>query len=98
MTNHRPHWNPRPDSNQRDVIHALHAGNIRAWDISRLTDRECPGDIVCYGWGVWGVFELKTGEGEVSERQARMADIVPVVRGAGDIFDWYAQRLGRVGE
>lgn len=99
----RPRY-PKPDANQatlcRDLV-ALELGFEAYTAISKLTDKECPGDVLVYGWHcllgckVWQVFEIKTERGELTPSQFERRDKVPVARCMRDILAWYGYEANK---
>jgi hypothetical protein len=95
MTEGRPHWSTRRDSNQRQIERELRRLGFQVYDIAALPDSQCPGDILVYGTDGtghqrWQPFEVKTPAGQLSESQ-RERDFVPVARCVEDVLEWYGR-------
>ena len=93
---------PRRDSNQRQITRDLERCGFDVFDISSLPDAKCPGDILVAGWladiraYAWQPFEIKTEDGELTDRQRRFREEhpeaeIPVVRCAEDVLRWFGR-------
>ena len=91
---HRPHRNPRPDANQKQILAEIaQIPFLHAWNISKSADRDCPGDILVYDEAadVCRPFEIKTMTGAISSAQQAMSRFVPIVRKTEDILKWFGR-------
>jgi hypothetical protein len=99
MPEGRPQYRTRRDANQPALVFGLEQLGFQVYDISTLPDKQCPGDILVYGWHgaleqwTWQPFEVKTRTGRLSKRQRELAeaDAVPVARRVEDVLDWYSR-------
>jgi len=94
MTSRRPQYRTRRDENQAQIIAELaQVPGFEVWDVSTLTDAQCPGDILVLDRATvrWGVFEIKTETGRPSKAQREMSDFVPIVRKTEDVLKWFGR-------
>lgn len=85
---------PRPDGNQKTILRELNElPNFDAYNISKSSDRECPGDILVLErpTAKWQPFELKTETGDLSDSQNEMSEFVPPARATDDILRWFGR-------
>jgi len=102
VTQKRPHYFTRPDANQPKMIEALRQLGFEVYNISTLTDKQCPGDILVRGWHaglerwLWQPFEIKTRHGRTTPEQCERADsgAVPIVREVTHVLEWYCRGGG----
>ena len=93
MTYYRPR-HPKPDANQQQILAEINQlPPFKAWNISKMSDRECPGDtlVLDEATGQWGVFEIKTKTGTASPAQMAMSRFVPIVRETEDVLRWFGR-------
>lgn len=87
---------PRPDANQKQIkreLEQIPGLRFRAWNISRFSDEECPGDLLVLDQmtGRWQPFEIKIATGRISAEQLVMSRFVPIVRTTEDILKWFGR-------
>lgn len=103
VTEGRPHYFTKRDENQGKITKELQQLGFQIFDISPLPDRECPGDILVYGWHgilrrwMWQSFEVKTRSGKLTpqqrEFQEQHPDALPTARTAEDVVEWYSREV-----
>ena len=84
----RPHRYTHRDRNQGQIVRDLRTCGLEIYDISTLSDSQCPGDILVYARGQWQPFEVKTSDGKLSPEQRANVESgkVPVARCAEDVL------------
>ena len=85
---------PKPDANQRRILAEIaQIPFLHAWNISKSSDDDCPGDILVYDEAadICRPFEIKTKAGRVSSAQFEMSRFVPIVHETEDILRWFGR-------
>ena len=93
----RPHRYTHRDRNQSVIVDALRKCGFEVYDISTVSDSQCPGDILVYAYQferdayIWQPFEIKRKGAPVSPSQQLAHDSgkIPIANGAEDVLRWY---------
>ncbi|HUW32682.1 MAG TPA: hypothetical protein VM223_13810 [Planctomycetota bacterium] len=99
MTEPRPRYRTKRDTNQATIKAELEQLGFLVFDISTMPDSQCPGDLIVRGWHgyhelwIWQPFEVKVPGGRLTKQQREFQeqhpDAVPVVQQAEDVVEWY---------